>query len=157
MSPFSIIFLLLRPVLLCCNSSGEVIAEGCDGSSEHPLHHALMVAIGAAAARDRRLWPLKTNQAGVDEEEVCHDACETLQSAAAPEPEGAVPGEQPLAADHTPGGRGRGAADAGGADNKLFDFALHLALFRPPSPPPPPRPPGKRQNLTVCLCYVHAV
>ena len=37
--------------------AGEVIAEGQDGTSQHPLSHALMVAIDAAAARDRRLWP----------------------------------------------------------------------------------------------------
>lgn len=37
--------------------AGEVIAEGQDSTSQHPLSHALMVAIDAAAARDRHLWP----------------------------------------------------------------------------------------------------
>lgn len=41
----------------CIVVAGEVIAEGQDGTSQHPLSHALMVAIDAAAARDRRLWP----------------------------------------------------------------------------------------------------
>lgn len=37
--------------------SGEVIAEGQDGTKQHPLRHAIMAAIDAAAERDRRLWP----------------------------------------------------------------------------------------------------
>ncbi|KAL3137330.1 hypothetical protein ABBQ32_006865 [Trebouxia sp. C0010 RCD-2024] len=42
---------------------GEVIAEGQDCTSRHPLKHALMVAIDAAAARDRQLWPTKGDDA----------------------------------------------------------------------------------------------
>ena len=34
-----------------------VIAEGQDGTKQHPLRHAIMATIDAAAARDRRLWP----------------------------------------------------------------------------------------------------
>ncbi|DBA68567.1 TPA: hypothetical protein ACH3X2_14320 [Trebouxia sp. C0005] len=37
--------------------SGKTIAEGQDGTKQHPLRHAIMAAIDAAAARDRRLWP----------------------------------------------------------------------------------------------------
>ena len=33
------------------------IAVGLDGTSRHPLHHAVMMAIHAAAQRDLRLWP----------------------------------------------------------------------------------------------------
>ena len=43
--------------------AGEVIADGQDCTSRHPLRHALMVAIDAAAARDRRLWPIKSKDA----------------------------------------------------------------------------------------------
>lgn len=35
----------------------SVLAEGRDCTSKHPLQHPIMVAIEAAAARDRRLWP----------------------------------------------------------------------------------------------------
>lgn len=44
-------------LLTCCLSVGEVIAEGQDGTRQHPLRHAIMAAIDAAAERDRRLWP----------------------------------------------------------------------------------------------------
>ena len=43
--------------------TGKVIAEGRDGRQQHPLHHAAIVAIGAAAERDRRLWPLNDSGA----------------------------------------------------------------------------------------------
>lgn len=43
--------------------AGEVIAGGQDGTSRHPLKHALMVAIDNAAARDRNLWPIKSKDA----------------------------------------------------------------------------------------------
>ncbi len=43
--------------------AGEVIAEGQDETFHHPLGHAIMVAIDAAAARDRRVWPIKGNEA----------------------------------------------------------------------------------------------
>ncbi|KAL0046100.1 hypothetical protein WJX82_002447 [Trebouxia sp. C0006] len=42
--------------------SGEVIAEAQDNTKQHPLRHAIMAAIDAAAARDRRLWPLTSSQ-----------------------------------------------------------------------------------------------
>ena len=35
----------------------ESIAVGAGGTSRHPLHHAVMVAIHAAAQRDLHLWP----------------------------------------------------------------------------------------------------
>ena len=37
--------------------SSESIAVGAGGNSRHPLHHAVMVAIHAAAQRDLHLWP----------------------------------------------------------------------------------------------------
>lgn len=37
--------------------SSESIAVGAGGASQHPLHHAVMVAIHAAAQRDLHLWP----------------------------------------------------------------------------------------------------
>lgn len=40
-----------------CFFVGKTIAEGQDGTKQHPLRHAIMAAIDAAAARDRRLWP----------------------------------------------------------------------------------------------------
>ena len=43
--------------------AGEVIAEGKDCTSRHPLHHAIMVAIELAAARDRQLWPSRSTAA----------------------------------------------------------------------------------------------
>ena len=46
----------------CCLCVGEVIAEGQDGTKQHPLRHAIMAAIDAAAARDRRLWPMTSSQ-----------------------------------------------------------------------------------------------
>ncbi|DBA98649.1 hypothetical protein WJX77_010540 [Trebouxia sp. C0004] len=42
--------------------SGEVIAEGQDGTKQHPLRHAIMAAIDAAAERDRRLWPMTSSR-----------------------------------------------------------------------------------------------
>ena len=38
-------------------AAGAVVAEGKDCTHSHPLQHAVMVAIEAAAERDRRLWP----------------------------------------------------------------------------------------------------
>lgn len=37
--------------------TGQIIAEGVDGTGSHPLHHAAMVAIARAAERNLRLWP----------------------------------------------------------------------------------------------------
>ena len=37
--------------------SSECIAVGASGTSRHPLHHAVMMAIHAAARRDLHLWP----------------------------------------------------------------------------------------------------
>lgn len=54
----------LEPDRHCHGHAGEVIADGQDCTSRHPLKHALMVAIDAAAARDRRLWPSKSQDAG---------------------------------------------------------------------------------------------
>ncbi len=48
--------------VMCCLFEGEVIAEGQDGTKQHPLRHAIMAAIDAAAERDRRLWPLTSRQ-----------------------------------------------------------------------------------------------
>ena len=53
----------LEPDRHCHGHAGEVIADGQDCTSRHPLKHALMVAIDAAAARDRRLWPSKSQDA----------------------------------------------------------------------------------------------
>ncbi|GBF88464.1 hypothetical protein Rsub_01177 [Raphidocelis subcapitata] len=39
-------------------ASGEVIAEGADCGGQHPLRHAAMEAVTAAAERDLRLWPV---------------------------------------------------------------------------------------------------
>ena len=50
---------LARLSLAVHEPAGTVIAEGQDNTSRHPLQHAVMVAIEAAAARDRRLWPAK--------------------------------------------------------------------------------------------------
>lgn len=47
-------------VTSCQSSAGTVVGEGQDCTSKHPLQHAVMVAIEAAAARDRRLWPSKS-------------------------------------------------------------------------------------------------
>ena len=47
----------------CLGHAGAVIAEGQDCTSRHPLKHALMLAIDAAAARDRQLWPMKSKDA----------------------------------------------------------------------------------------------
>ena len=44
--------------LLIDPSTGQTIAQGVDGTSSHPLHHAVMVAVAAAAERDRALWPV---------------------------------------------------------------------------------------------------
>ncbi|KAK9829091.1 hypothetical protein WJX72_003851 [[Myrmecia] bisecta] len=38
-------------------ATGTIIAAGQDGSAKHPLHHAAIMAIDAAAQRDLRLWP----------------------------------------------------------------------------------------------------
>jgi len=46
----------------CCLFVGEVIAEGQDGTKQHPLRHAIMAVIDAAAARDRRLWPMTSRR-----------------------------------------------------------------------------------------------
>jgi len=46
----------------CCLFVGEVIAEAQDNTKQHPLRHAIMAAIDAAAARDRRLWPMTSSQ-----------------------------------------------------------------------------------------------
>lgn len=35
----------------------SVVAQGVDQREQHPLHHAAMVAVGAAAQRSLRLWP----------------------------------------------------------------------------------------------------
>lgn len=40
--------------------AGRVVAEGRDCTTKHPLQHPIMVAIEAAAARDRRLWPSRS-------------------------------------------------------------------------------------------------
>ena len=37
--------------------SDTVIAEGVDARGDHPLAHAAMAAVAAAAARDRAVWP----------------------------------------------------------------------------------------------------
>ena len=34
-----------------------MVAVGRDGTAEHPLHHAAMAAVSAAAADNRRTWP----------------------------------------------------------------------------------------------------
>ncbi|KIZ03932.1 hypothetical protein MNEG_4032 [Monoraphidium neglectum] len=39
-------------------SNGEVIAEASDCTALHPLRHAVMEAVAAAAERDLRLWPV---------------------------------------------------------------------------------------------------
>ena len=39
-----------------------MIAEGQDVTKQHPLRHAIMAAIDAAAERDRRLWPIPSSQ-----------------------------------------------------------------------------------------------
>ncbi len=43
--------------LTFCLIVGEVTVEGRDSTNQHPLRHAIMAAIDAAAERDRRLWP----------------------------------------------------------------------------------------------------
>ncbi len=47
-------------------ASRAVVAEGCDCRHAHPLHHAAMVAIEAAAARDLTLWPPDSAGAQID-------------------------------------------------------------------------------------------
>ncbi|BDA43446.1 probable inactive tRNA-specific adenosine deaminase-like p at C-terminar half [Coccomyxa sp. Obi] len=44
--------------LLIDPSTGQIIAQALDGTSSHPLHHAVMVAVAAAAERDLALWPV---------------------------------------------------------------------------------------------------
>jgi tRNA(Arg) A34 adenosine deaminase TadA len=39
-------------------ATGEIIAEAADCSAAHPLRHAAMEAVAAAAERDLRLWPV---------------------------------------------------------------------------------------------------
>eukprot|EP00877_Chromochloris_zofingiensis_P001960 jgi/Chrzof1/11765/Cz06g09050.t1 len=41
-------------------ATGEVIAQATDNTPQHPLAHAVMDAVAAAAARDLRLWPVNT-------------------------------------------------------------------------------------------------
>lgn len=52
-----------------CNvgAAGTVVAEGQDRTQHHPLGHAIMVAIEAAAARDRQLWPVESPSIGSSE------------------------------------------------------------------------------------------
>jgi len=45
-------------------ATGAVIAEGLDDTQTHPLRHAIMVAIEAAAERDCRLWPDRDSNGG---------------------------------------------------------------------------------------------
>ncbi len=49
-------------LMTCCVIVGEVIAASQDGTQQHPLRHAIMAAIDAAAARDRWLWPSSGTQ-----------------------------------------------------------------------------------------------
>ena len=60
-------------VLIMDPASGEIVAEGLDGTAgpgAHPLRHAVMAAIDAAAERDRRLWPDATAaEAGTADED----------------------------------------------------------------------------------------
>lgn len=49
--------------------TGETIAEALDGASTHPLHHAVMLAVAAAAERDLRLWPLHPGPAPRSQED----------------------------------------------------------------------------------------
>ena len=50
------------PKLIWSLCAGVVIAEGQDGTHQHPVSHAILVAVEAAAARDRRLWPTSSSQ-----------------------------------------------------------------------------------------------
>ena len=45
---------------------GELVAEGRDGSSAHPLHHAIMVAIDASARENLQIWPSAAAPASQD-------------------------------------------------------------------------------------------
>ncbi|CAL8468581.1 g8121 [Coccomyxa elongata] len=51
--------------LLIDPSTGQIIARGVDGTSSHPLHHAVMVAVAAAAERDLALWPVHPTPAAL--------------------------------------------------------------------------------------------
>ena len=39
------------------SAADRTVAVGLDGTAEHPLHHAAMTAVSAAAADNRRAWP----------------------------------------------------------------------------------------------------
>ncbi len=51
--------------LLIDPSRGQIIAQGLDGTSSHPLHHAVMMAVAAAAERDLALWPVHPTPAAL--------------------------------------------------------------------------------------------
>ena len=63
-------------------SAGTVIAEGQDKTHQHPLGHAIMVAIEAAAARDRQLWPIKSKDIASDSKVLIPDIATVIEKAA---------------------------------------------------------------------------
>ncbi|PNH08162.1 tRNA-specific adenosine deaminase-like protein 3 [Tetrabaena socialis] len=90
-------------------SAGSVpVAQAADGAAAHPLHHAVMLAIEAAAERDLRLWPGPAVGGSADAGSVSGDAEDGGQadgkeqrqqgSGQAQGPEGTAPGDDDGAA-----------------------------------------------------------